>query len=405
MGYSAAGLGFGLQSGLGMIAQALMGVQERKDAQAQRALEEERDRAAADEAALNRARYNAEQGVTEGFTDTSVRMDAPKIPTDVMADARLRGPGGVVPTGKPSPLAIGGGDASGVFAGQRPGLGAAASRPSPLDATGRETIETPQVGPAPDVAFRAPYVEQDITKGTRFQNQQRLAGLEAMQREQAEAPQRAAILASLPPEMAAQLQGQTLDGLLKIQAEMVTREPKAPVMGSPEWLAAIREQEGVRAEFRGTGGTGPGNESAVDRRTREANEAIIGDIDDAVAKLTGNPGAIGLKGLAPDLFLQRFDPEGVQTRAALANVTSQIMLMRSGGAVSDAEFGRLEPFLAQDTDTPQAALNKLTNIREFFARKVENPGVAPTPVPAGPAAPPAAAPPSRGDAFRARFGQ
>lgn len=109
--------------------------------------------------------------------------------------------------------------------------------------------------------------------------------------------------------------------------------------------------------------------SSTERTAMSANAAIIGDIDDALTKLDANPDAVGMRGMVPDIALQRIDPQGVEARAALANVASAITLMRSGGAVSNSEFERIAPFLPQDTDTPEKIRSNLANLKAFFERK------------------------------------
>lgn len=139
-----------------------------------------------------------------------------------------------------------------------------------------------------------------------------------------------------------------------------------PARGTPEYLQMIEDEARVRASVRPA--------SAVDQRVVRENQQLIGDIEDIERALKEYPAGIGKKGFLPDFVLQRTDPEGVQLRAALANLASAVTLMRSGGAVSDAEFSRLEPFLPKDTDTPEAIKVKLKNLKAFFHRKTGEAG-------------------------------
>lgn len=119
MSYAAAGLARGISGGLGTIAQALMGIKQNKLAEQEMAQREERLRIAAEQEQSDRAVADAEAGITRGVNPTAVRFGGASIgaggmsgapidlPSDVFAGGpRLRGPGGVVPTGGPSPFAM-----------------------------------------------------------------------------------------------------------------------------------------------------------------------------------------------------------------------------------------------------------------------------------------------------------
>lgn len=83
--------------------------------------------------------------------------------------------------------------------------------------------------------------------------------------------------------------------------------------------------------------------------------AGVGGVPDAV----GDKNATGLKGFLPDAVLQRIDPEGVDTRAAIADLGSLVIHDRSGAAVTAAEFPRLRPFIPQATDDSETVKKKL----------------------------------------------
>lgn len=70
--------------------------------------------------------------------------------------------------------------------------------------------------------------------------------------------------------------------------------------------------------------------------------------------------ATGVKGYLPDPLLQRMDPSGVDTRAAVANLGSMVIHDRSGAAVTASEFPRLRPFIPSATDAPDVVKKKLT---------------------------------------------
>jgi len=80
--------------------------------------------------------------------------------------------------------------------------------------------------------------------------------------------------------------------------------------------------------------------------------------------LQGDASAIGpIQGRIPDTILQKSNPNGVVTRAAIADIGSMIIHDRSGAAVTIAEMPRLIPFIPQITDTPEAAKAKLTRMK------------------------------------------
>jgi len=80
--------------------------------------------------------------------------------------------------------------------------------------------------------------------------------------------------------------------------------------------------------------------------------------------MKGDPSAIGpITGRTPDVVLQKTNPEGVITRAAIADIGSMIIHDRSGAAVTVSEMPRLIPFIPAITDTPEAAKAKLTRMK------------------------------------------
>lgn len=92
------------------------------------------------------------------------------------------------------------------------------------------------------------------------------------------------------------------------------------------------------------------------RRAQEAQALLNGQ---SVGKAVGDKEATGWKGYAPDALLQRFDPAGIDTRAAIADLGSLVIHDRSGAAVTAMEFPRLRPFIPSDKDDPATARKKL----------------------------------------------
>lgn len=73
----------------------------------------------------------------------------------------------------------------------------------------------------------------------------------------------------------------------------------------------------------------------------------------------GDPDATGFKGYAPDFALQRLDPKGIATRAAIGDLGSLVIHDRSGAAVTASEYPRLRPFIPLVTDDPDTVKKKL----------------------------------------------
>lgn len=78
----------------------------------------------------------------------------------------------------------------------------------------------------------------------------------------------------------------------------------------------------------------------------------------------GDAAATGWKGMLAgtevgDQMLQRVDPKGVNTRAAISDLGSMIIHDRSGAAVTAAEYPRLRPFIPKVTDDKPTAEKKL----------------------------------------------
>lgn len=92
------------------------------------------------------------------------------------------------------------------------------------------------------------------------------------------------------------------------------------------------------------------------RRAQEALTLIEGK---KVGDIQGDPEATGWKGFAPNGLLNRMDPAGVPTRAAIADLGSLVIHDRSGAAVTAAEFPRLAPFIPQATDDAKTVKDKL----------------------------------------------
>jgi hypothetical protein len=72
-------------------------------------------------------------------------------------------------------------------------------------------------------------------------------------------------------------------------------------------------------------------------------------------------------GQTGDLIAQTIDPAGVPARALLADINSQLLLARSGAAVTEGEFKRLVSLLPAASDKPEVIQQKLQQVRDTYA--------------------------------------
>ena len=95
----------------------------------------------------------------------------------------------------------------------------------------------------------------------------------------------------------------------------------------------------------------------------QGNNSALNAIDTAHDLVAKNKDAFGLKNLlAPEMLIQRTDPEGVGARSAVADIGSQIIHDRTGAAMAIHEEPRLSPFVPSVNDTPDAIKTKLKQL-------------------------------------------
>ncbi len=118
------------------------------------------------------------------------------------------------------------------------------------------------------------------------------------------------------------------------------------------------------------------------------NEKKVRNITDAIAKVQAHPSAVGLLRGASDDVDQRVDPQGVDARAALADIGSMVVHDRSGAAVTVTEYPRLAAFIPRVRDNAETVVKKLKRMAEII--KEENlaietayPGIHQAPTDAG----------------------
>ena len=90
--------------------------------------------------------------------------------------------------------------------------------------------------------------------------------------------------------------------------------------------------------------------------------------ENALDLIGKNKDATGLKGYLPDSVLQRVDPAGVDTRAAIANLGSMVIHDRSGAAVTASEYPRLRPFIPSEKDDAETVKKKLTQFAAEYKK-------------------------------------
>lgn len=109
------------------------------------------------------------------------------------------------------------------------------------------------------------------------------------------------------------------------------------------------------------------NKSIID------NQQSLNKIDRAIQAITDDPKALGLQYAIPgaETIGQYIDSSGVPTRAAVADIGSLVLHDRSGAAVTVSEFPRLKPFIPTASDSPQAAIDKLKQLRKAMADEAD----------------------------------
>lgn len=114
-------------------------------------------------------------------------------------------------------------------------------------------------------------------------------------------------------------------------------------------------------------GSGLQNVPPMHRMAYGENSNALRQIDDTIRQIEANPDALGLQNFFGDNVSQRTDPNGVPIRAAVAQVGGVKLHNLSGAAVSPAESKRLMPMIPTSTDSADAAVKKLRNLRKEYA--------------------------------------
>jgi hypothetical protein len=150
----------------------------------------------------------------------------------------------------------------------------------------------------------------------------------------------------------------------KETARPATAAEKAAYGIAPEIPAQMRP-DGTIDVISGVGAT----QKRVPPKIQEGyvgNNASVRQIDEAIAAIEARPESLGLRNYLGENANQRLDADGVDARAALANIGSLLIHDRSGAAVTAAESPRLMPFVPQVTDRADAAIKKLRALRRQY---------------------------------------
>ena len=95
-------------------------------------------------------------------------------------------------------------------------------------------------------------------------------------------------------------------------------------------------------------------------------DQMIGTSDMVQKEIDLHGGVGPVMGRIPTVMANYIDPKGIKARQFLADLTTQITLARSGAAVTEQEYKRLAPFLAETSDTPAIAKTKLKNLSSVY---------------------------------------
>lgn len=128
--------------------------------------------------------------------------------------------------------------------------------------------------------------------------------------------------------------------------------------------------------------------TTIPRTDRDPPQPIVGamtenanavqSIDRAMMALNRYPAAVGVRpGIAnltgwSSMIWDRMDPDGVEVRAAIADIGSLKIHDRSGAAVSAQEFPRLRPFIPQVGDSAETVRTKLLRFREEYMQMLRD---------------------------------
>lgn len=151
--------------------------------------------------------------------------------------------------------------------------------------------------------------------------------------------------------------------------------PVAPVVATPGVVLSPQDQRSFALSEANRRAVANAEAEKIKSIPEPINAAVLQNyqslnkLDDALDLLEANKDAIGLKGNLGQTVLNKLDPKGIDTRAAIADIGSIVLHDRSGAAVTAAESPRLLPFIPTPSDTYEAAKSKLIRMRKYAAEE------------------------------------
>jgi hypothetical protein len=97
------------------------------------------------------------------------------------------------------------------------------------------------------------------------------------------------------------------------------------------------------------------------------NSSALNQIDRAIKAIEQRPESLGFINVLGDNISQRRDPDGVSVRSAVSGIGGIKLHDLSGAAISPSESKRLMPLIPMATDTPEAAVEKLKQLKAEYA--------------------------------------
>jgi hypothetical protein len=193
-------------------------------------------------------------------------------------------------------------------------------------------------------------------------------------------------------------------GLSRAQAAVAEAGGKGVIQQTDEGMVLVDPRNGTARPILGPDGQQIAGKSGnlkpippqVNAKIIEGKQGLS-NIDDAIAALESDPGAVGFTNAIPGAQTVKqlwATPQDISTRAQVANIGSLVLHDRSGAAVSASEFPRLAPFIPSPSDSKQTAVTKLRRMKAIAENELglfagtynEDNGYRSSPVLAAPAA-------------------
>jgi hypothetical protein len=91
-----------------------------------------------------------------------------------------------------------------------------------------------------------------------------------------------------------------------------------------------------------------------------SDSALMKNLTDTITMAKNNPGSLGAINLLGDTVAQRANPEGIDLRGRIANLTATTIHDLAGATQTAGEIARLKPFIPNvQLDSPEAIVKKL----------------------------------------------